>query len=429
MLACTNNHIHLSEILSTIDIAKISMACPHAKEYERPPPRPSDPVYKDDCTLCFDGVDDYGGIYVCLHCFNGGCGGDRDHGIEHAKQLNHPLAVSIQRKRKAPPEREDGPSPAKITKLEVPAETYEDKYDTTYSIMCLECAVQIPEEGKVGAAAAGIMSANTYAQQEEIKAWELELTICDHTAFLEQEPAREIPSGDLGHCGECDLKENLWMCLTCGNLGCGRQQYGGAPGNGHQVAHAQSTKHHVAVKLGSISADGSADIYCYSCDEERKDAKLVEHLAHWGVNIAGRSKTEKSMGEMNLIYNMNYDFAMTDAEGRQMTPLFGKGFTGLKNIGNSCYLASVLQALFAMPEFEKRYYRPEEKLDWIDSAKPAEMLDVQLRKLADGLLSGRYSKPDVDIQQPENPDEKPYQKGLSPHMLKNIVGKGKQWSL
>lgn len=386
-------------------------------------------MYKDDCTLCFDSVDDAAGIDVCLHCFNGGCAGDRAHGPQHAQDADHPLAVNIQRtrKRKAQSEREDGPSPAKITKVEVVAETNEQRYDTKTNLKCFKCGLDgMAPEGDVATVVAGVMSANTFAQQEEVKAWELELTICDHTAFLEQEPGRQIPSGDLGHCGECDLKENLWMCLTCGNLGCGRQQFGGAPGNSHQVGHAQSTKHHVAVKLGSISADGSADIYCYSCDEERKDPKLVEHLAHWGVNIADREKTEKSLGEMNLTYNLNYDFSMTDAEGRQLKPLFGPGLTGLKNMGNSCYLASVLQALFAMPEFAKRYYRPEDIMSTgpMEIAKPGEDLEVQLRKLADGLLSGRYSRPDADVQQPEHSNEQPHQKGIAPSMLKQIVGKG-----
>jgi ubiquitin carboxyl-terminal hydrolase 5/13 len=266
------------------------------------------------------------------------------------------------------------------------------------------------------------MNSTKLIHQQEVAAWELTLQPCDHTYLLNQEPARQIPSGDLGHCNQCDLKENLWLCLTCGNLGCGRRQWDGSGGNNHQVDHATDTKHPVAVKLGSLSADGEADIYCYACDDEKKDPKLVEHLAHWGINIADRVKTEKGLAEMQAVLNFSYDFAMTDAEGNQMTPLFGPGLTGLGNLGNTCYLASILQALFANPEFVKRYYRPDDKLPLI--SKPAEDLEVQLRKLADGLLSGRYSIPDVDIKLSGDPNEKPYQKGVLPAMLKQLVGKG-----
>lgn len=56
----------------------------------------------------------------------------------------------------------------------------------------------------------------------------------------------------------CDLTSNLWLCLICGALGCGRQQFGGGGGNGHGLAHTQETGHSVAVKMGTIEPDGTA---------------------------------------------------------------------------------------------------------------------------------------------------------------------------
>jgi ubiquitin carboxyl-terminal hydrolase 5/13 len=41
-------------------------------------------------------------------------------------------------------------------------------------------------------------------------------------------------------------------------LGCGRQQYGGLGGNSHALKHYEETKHPVAVKLGTITAEGTA---------------------------------------------------------------------------------------------------------------------------------------------------------------------------
>ena len=283
----------------------------------------------------------------------------------------------------------------------------------------------VRKEGKVGEVVDGVLRANTFAREAEVQAWEEEMVPCEHTLCLEQEPGRTIPSGDLGHCRECDLKENLWLCLTCGNLGCGRSSFMGmgAPGNNHQVEHNKSTGHPVAVKLGSLTAEGNADIHCYACDEERTDPELVAHLANWGIDIAGRVKTEKSVTEMQLEHNLSYDFSMTTADGKELKALFGPGLTGLKNLGNSCYLASVLQSLFSMPEFASRYYRPHEALPPL--SKPAEDLEIQLRKVADGLISGRYSVPDKDITPPsETTTEQSYQKGLAPAMLKHLIGKG-----
>lgn len=61
---------------------------------------------------------------------------------------------------------------------------------------------------------------------------------------------------------DCGLNSNLWLCLVCGALGCGRQQYGGGGGNGHALQHTTDTGHAVAVKLGTIEPDGSAGESC-----------------------------------------------------------------------------------------------------------------------------------------------------------------------
>ena len=294
------------------------------------------------------------------------------------------------------------------------------------------------ESGKLPAVIDGVLKANTFARQAEVQAWEQEYTACEHTLCLEQEASRKIDSQgtsieddtfpdtdrslDLGHCSMCDLKENLWLCLQCGNLGCGRPQFGGIGGNGHGLKHTELASHAVAVKLGSITPEGTADIYCYACDEERTDPELAQHLAHWGINIAEREKTEKSLTEMQIEQNLKWDFSMTTEDGKELSPVFGGGLTGLKNLGNSCYLASVLQCLFTMPSFQNRYYQPQDPPPV--SQAPAEDLETQLRKISDGLLSGRYSYPDTDVVASEYSHEIPNQKGLAPAMLKHLIGRG-----
>ncbi|KAJ4303542.1 ubiquitin C-terminal hydrolase Ubp14 [Kalmusia sp. IMI 367209] len=366
-------------------------------------------------------TDDPSGLDVCLYCFNGGCTSDRNHSALHNSSTGHPLVLNIKRTRKKV--KRDEP-PQKVSKLAIAAETETDRYDTTTQVNCYACGVDDVDKssGKLSEVVDAVLKANTFARQEEVKAWEQEITACEHTLCLEQDAARQIESQSLGHCSACDLNENLWLCLTCGNLGCGRQQFGGIGGNSHGVAHTKSSGHPVAVKLGSLTADGTADIYCYACDEERIDPELPTHLSHWGINIKDRIKTEKSLVEMQVEQNLLWEFSMTTEDGKELKPLFGPSLTGLKNLGNSCYLNSTLQALFAMPEFANRYYLPDHPPP--DTSQPAEDLETQLRKVADGLLSGRYSKPDSDVTVSENTPENPHQKGLAPAMLKHLIGRG-----
>ncbi|KAK7932301.1 ubiquitin carboxyl-terminal hydrolase 14 [Apiospora marii] len=396
------------------------MACPHVESISLSPPTPAQSVYREDCTQCFDSIDDPTGLDVCMQCFNGGCTGVKLHSPLHNVARSHPLALNIRRTRKQITKDEP---PAKMTKLAIAAETEADRYDYHTAAKCLECNVDIDlSNPKIASVVDGIMKANTFSRKEEVKAWEQEMTSCEHILLLQQHEGKQIQSGDLGHCSQCDLKENLWLCLECGNLGCGRAQFGGVGGNSHGLAHATDSKHAVAVKLGSISPEGTADVYCYQCDDERSDENLATHLAHWGIMLSERVKTEKSLTEMQIEQNLRWEFSMTTEDGKELQPLFGPGFTGLKNLGNSCYLASILQCLFDLPSFQARYNRPGADLPVVED--PAQDLETQLCKMGDGLLSGRYSKPDSDVIPSEFSSEKSHQKGLSPSMLKHLIGRG-----
>lgn len=65
------------------------------------------------------------------------------------------------------------------------------------------------------------------------------------------------------------------------------------------------------------------------------------------------------MIEMEIDLNKrNYSeiSALTEA-GKNLKPLCGPGLTGLTNLGNSCYLNSVVQVLFTIPNFEERFIK------------------------------------------------------------------------
>ena len=192
-------------------------------------------------------------------------------------------------------------------------------------------------------------------------------------------------------CAKCDLKTNLWLFMSTGYIGCGRRYYDGSGGNNHAVEYAEETKHCVALKLGTITPEGSASIHCYKCDDDVLDDKLAEHLAVLGIDIAKQVKTEKSMAEMNLEANLNLTLSKVLEEGKTLIPVFGPGLTGMENLGNSCYMNSVLQVFFSLPEFKEHFYTNAEKhLCECTNFSPG-CYQCQTSKLAVGLYSGEYS--------------------------------------
>ena len=46
--------------------------------------------------------------------------------------------------------------------------------------------------------------------------------------------------------------------------------------------------------------------------------------------------------------NLNMALSRLIEEGKKMVPMYGKSFTGIDNIGNSCYINSVLQTLLSL---------------------------------------------------------------------------------
>ncbi|KAJ8483090.1 hypothetical protein ONZ45_g14725 [Pleurotus djamor] len=358
----------------------------------------------------------------------------------HVQKVGHPFTLNVKRKRKPTSHRsEDEEPPAKMTKIAIDAAREEDQYDHTLTLKCWKCdpnkGVELSDalsRPQLKALADGIMQSMSSARQSEVKAWEEEIIPCEHTLTLQQTATGPIQASGLAHCASCDLKENLWLCLSCGSLGCGRQQAGGLPGNGHALAHYNSSGHGVNVKLGTITPDGNADIFCYACDDAKQDLDLVSHLSTFGINIQVLKKTEKSMTELQLEQNLSFDFSLTDESGKALEPVFGPGLTGLSNLGNSCYIASVLQTIFSLPAFQTRYYDlAKSHYFTCPISLPADCVECQMYKIGDGLLSGRYSRPANYAADPKatNPlaHDSPtpvFQEGVKPTGFKALIGKG-----
>ena len=72
-------------------------------------------------------------------------------------------------------------------------------------------------------------------------------------------------------CSACSSTTNLWICLICGNVGCGRY------GRAHAQAHYQTTTHLYALELETQRVwDYAGDGYVHRLIQNKADGKLVE---------------------------------------------------------------------------------------------------------------------------------------------------------
>lgn len=93
-------------------------------------------------------------------------------------------------------------------------------------------------------------------------------------------------------------------------------------------------------------------------------------------------------------------------------------------------MASVLQTLFALPSYRERYLSEAARShqQTCDKPLPAECLECQMLKLADGLVTGRYSRlapaPPPSHSQYDTPEPPKFQEGIRPVQFKTLIGKG-----
>lgn len=59
-----------------------------------------------------------------------------------------------------------------------------------------------------------------------------------------------------------------------------------------QVEHYRETGFPLAVKLGTITADGKGDVFSYAEDDMVEDPHLSTHLKHFGINVQQLQKVQ-----------------------------------------------------------------------------------------------------------------------------------------
>lgn len=84
-------------------------------------------------------------------------------------------------------------------------------------------------------------------------------------------------------CSVCDCPTDLWICLICGNVGCGRYK------GGHAKSHWKETAHSFALELETQHVwDYAGDMWVHRLIRDKGDGKVVELP---GINKAQPSNT------------------------------------------------------------------------------------------------------------------------------------------
>jgi len=396
-------------------------------------PAAGDKVFKDECLYCFDSPEFANGLFVCMNRFLGV--GERF--LEkYSKRTDNRVFLHIKRTKKEVEEKE---VPEKVSRLAINVEggfntDNKDNWEETSRIVIFPSmeAVELnnPELPlQANLSAAGILTAVSATRQAQVDAasgtWDGEvLAISKHAEALVQNPNPPAIPVAGWKCEKCDLTTNLWLNLTDGAILCGRRNFDGSGGNNHAVEHYKQGKGGpLAVKLGTITKDGKADIFSYEEDDMVLDPFLEKHLAHFGINTGSLEKTDKSMVELQIEMNERIgEWTVLTESGTKLQPLWGPGRTGFHNLGNTCYMNSVLQVIFSLKEFSEAYMKPT-FYDRCDLNSPDSDLKLQMSKLCHGLLSGDYSLGTDVIDENVLRDEGT-QPGIKPLMFKNLIGKG-----
>ena len=132
-----------------------------------------------------------------------------------------------------------------------------------------------------------------------------------NTARTAPIPFADPSAPALSACADCNSTTSLWICLICGNIGCGRY------GRAHAHAHYERTTHLYALELETQRVwDYAGDGYVHRLIQNKADGKLVElpsasMRAVDDSGVGGPSASDSLTAEKIEAIGIEYSYLLT----------------------------------------------------------------------------------------------------------------------
>ncbi|RWR75689.1 BRCA1-associated protein [Cinnamomum micranthum f. kanehirae] len=106
-------------------------------------------------------------------------------------------------------------------------------------------------------------------------------------------------------CFVCETSENIWICIICGFVGCGRYK------EGHGIRHWKDTQHCYSLDLETQRVwDYVGDTYVHRLNQSKSDGKLVElnsHCRSIGEDDCGTCECSDDSGISGALFSSKVD--------------------------------------------------------------------------------------------------------------------------